>query len=145
MCASSLSRRVESNRVIRADFLSLRPQNFDPYDLVVMNPPFDRERDVDHVTHALEFLKPGGQLFAIMSAGTEFRETRKAIAFRALVERHRGSFRDLPPGSFRESGTNVNTIILTMRRSNAALPFQQQGESHDIREHDAKDDRPALD
>jgi len=108
------------NRVICADFLSLRPNAFEPYDLVVMNPPFDRERDVDHVTHALEFLKPGGQLFAIMSAGTEFRETKKAVAFRALVERHSGSFRDLPPGSFRESGTNVNTIILTMRRSAAA-------------------------
>lgn len=36
---------------------------------------------------------------------------------RALVERHGGSFRDLPPGSFKESGTNVNTIILTMRRA----------------------------
>jgi hypothetical protein len=105
------------NRVICADFLSLRPSAFDPYDLVVMNPPFDRERDVDHVTHALEFLKPGGSLFAIMSAGTEFRETRKAIAFRALVERHGGSFRDLPPGSFRESGTNVNTVILTIRKA----------------------------
>jgi hypothetical protein len=104
------------NRVIRADFLSLRPQNFEPYDLVVMNPPFDRERDLEHVVHALDFLKPGGSLFAIMSAGTEFRETRKAIAFRALVERNGGSFRDLPPGSFRESGTMVNTVILTMRR-----------------------------
>jgi hypothetical protein len=34
----------------------------------------------------------------------------------ALVERNGGSFRDLPPGSFRESGTMVNTVILTMRR-----------------------------
>lgn len=108
------------NRVICADFLQLRPQAFGPYDLVVMNPPFDRERDIEHVMHALGFLKPGGQLFAIMSAGTEFRETRKAVAFRALVQRNGGSFRDLPPGSFRESGTNVNTIILTMRRSAAA-------------------------
>jgi hypothetical protein len=105
------------NRVICTDFLSLRPQNFEPYDLVVMNPPFDRERDVDHVTHALEFLKPGGSLFAIMSAGTEFRETRKAVAFRALVERNGGHFRDLPPGSFRASGTNVNTCIVTMKRA----------------------------
>lgn len=105
------------NRVICADFLSLRPQNLEPYDLVVMNPPFDRERDLEHVVHALEFLKPGGQLFAIMSAGTEFRETRKAIAFRALVERNGGHFRDLPPGSFRESGTNVNTCIVTMKRA----------------------------
>ncbi len=115
--AASLEAEGIYNRVIRTDFISLRPQNFEPYDLVVMNPPFDRERDIDHVTHALQFLKPGGQLFAIMSAGTEFRETKKAISFRALVEVNEGSFRDLPAGSFRESGTNVNTIILTMRRA----------------------------
>jgi 16S rRNA G1207 methylase RsmC len=34
------------------------------YDRVVMNPPFDLERDVDHVTHALKFLEPEGQLVA---------------------------------------------------------------------------------
>lgn len=105
------------NRVICADFLSLRPSAFEPYDLVVMNPPFDRERDIDHVTHALEFLKPGGSLFAIMSAGAEFRETRKAAAFRALVERNGGQFRDLPPGSFKDSGTYINTVVLRMRKA----------------------------
>jgi hypothetical protein len=115
--AAGLEAEGTYNRVICADFLSLRPQNFEPYDLVVMNPPFDRERDIDHVTHAFEFLKPGGSLFAIMSAGTEFRETKKARAFRALVERNGGTFRDLPPGSFKASGTMVNTVILTMRRA----------------------------
>ena len=44
--------------------------------------PFDLERDIDHVTHALKFLKSDGYLTAIMSAGTEFRETKKAKAFR---------------------------------------------------------------
>jgi hypothetical protein len=107
------------NRVIRADFLSLRPGAFEPYDLVVMNPPFDLERDIDHVTHALGFLKHGGDLFAIMSAGTEFRETRKAAAFRDLTQQWGGSTRDLPPGSFKESGTYVNTIIVHLRKPNA--------------------------
>jgi hypothetical protein len=77
-----------------------------------MNPPFDMERDIDHVVHALDFLKDDGCLAAIMSAGTEFRETRKAIAFRALVEKLNGSFRDLPHGSFAEVGTYVNTITV---------------------------------
>jgi hypothetical protein len=110
------------NRVLCADFLSVKPSTFEPYDLVVMNPPFDMERDIDHVTHAFEFLKPGGQLFAIMSAGTEFRETRKATAFRALLEKHRPDkwghrlFWDLPNGSFSEVGTNVNTTIVALRK-----------------------------
>lgn len=105
------------NRVWRADFLKLTPEETGLYDLIVMNPPFDRERDIDHVVHALRFLKPDGQLHAIMSAGTEFRETKKGAAFRKLViDTMNGAFRDLPPGSFAEVGTYVNTIILRVRK-----------------------------
>lgn len=93
------------------DFLELpvavRPSG---YDRVVMNPPFDRGRDIDHVTHALKFLKPGGRLVSIMSASTEFRQDDKAEAFRATVERFGGRFRDLPAGSFAPA-TNVNTCL----------------------------------
>jgi 16S rRNA G1207 methylase RsmC len=84
------------------------------YDRVVMNPPFDRERDVDHVMHALGFLKPGGRLVAVMSAHTEFAESRKATAFRAHIKKLGGRFSDLPRNSFSEVGTNVNTILLTV-------------------------------
>jgi hypothetical protein len=82
-----------------------------------MNPPFDRERDIDHVLHALGFLKPDGCLVAIMSAGTEFRETRKSIAFRELVDRMNGIWWDLPAGSFASVGTYVNTRILRVWRT----------------------------
>lgn len=99
-----------ANHVYVRDFLTLAPN--DSYDRVVMNPPFDRERDIDHVTHAFKFLKAGGCLTAIMSAGTEFRETRKALAFRAFVAAHKSEWRELPPGSFAECGTNVNTTMV---------------------------------
>ena len=94
----------------------MTPEETGLYDLVVMNPPFDRERDIDHVTHALRFLKSDGQLVAIMSAGTEFRETKKAVAFRAMIAKLNGSYRDLPAGSFSEVGTYVNTLILRVRK-----------------------------
>lgn len=105
------------NRVFCGDFLQLKPTQTGLYDVVVMNPPFDLERDIDHVNHALAFLKPSGTLHAIMSAGTEFRETRKSKAFRALIERMNGRFTDLPAGSFAEQGTNVNTVILRVHKN----------------------------
>ena len=79
-----------------------------------MNPPFDRERDIDHVMHALKFLKPDGFLISIMSAGTEFRETRKSVAFRTLMQKMNARWRDLPPSSFSTVGTNINTIVLSV-------------------------------
>jgi predicted RNA methylase len=98
------------------DFFDLDPSDLGMFDAVLMNPPFSGQRDIEHVTHAWNFVKPGGVLVAIMSAGVEFSTTKRAIAFRALVESNGGSFRDLPAGSFREGGTMVNTVILTMRR-----------------------------
>lgn len=101
-------------RVVHGDFLDQSPEALGTFDRIVMNPPFDGGRDVDHVTHALRFLKPGGRLAAVMAAGVEFREDAKTAAFRDLVERYRGRFFDLPPGSFAASGTLVNTVVVTI-------------------------------
>lgn len=108
--AAALKAERLYRRVSTQDFLALAPSPI--YDAVLMNPPFDRERDVDHVVHALRFLKPDGWLFAIMSAGTEWRQTRKSKAFRALLKERGARYRDLPAGSFCASGTNVNTIAV---------------------------------
>lgn len=100
------------------DFLAQVPHldHVAGFDAVAMNPPFGRRADVKHVTHALEFLRPGGRLAAIMSAGVSFRDDRLAKDFRALVDAHEGAIEPNPPGSFRESGTMVNTVTVTMRK-----------------------------
>jgi len=95
------------------DFLGLEPEP--KYNAVVMNPPFSRQLDIDHVTRALQWLAADGTLVAIMSAGTLFRQNRKAVEFRELVERHDGTIEALPPGTFKSSGTMVNTVLVEMR------------------------------
>lgn len=97
-------------QVVGGDFLQadLGPQ----FDRVIMNPPFENQTDIAHVLHACRFLKPGGRLVAIMSAGVEFRQDRKAAAFRAFVEERGGWWQANPEGSFKESGTMVNTVTV---------------------------------
>ncbi len=109
-----LSRRYR--KVTCGDFLAIQPDEANLYDIAILNPPFNMGRDIDHVLHALRFLKPDGMLHAIMSAGTEFRETKKAIAFRDLMKKMHARWSDLPAGSFSSVGTNVNTIILRVRK-----------------------------
>lgn len=110
------------HNVWHRDFLKLSPDETGLYDRVLMNPPFDRERDIDHVMHAWKFLKPGGILVAIMSAGTEFRETKKSAAFRKFAAKHSTYnwqnkwCHQLPDGSFASVGTNVNTIIVQLEK-----------------------------
>lgn len=109
--------RMRFGLVIEDDFLKMRP---DPiYDRILMNPPFDRGLDIDHVAHAVKFLAPGGKIVAIMAAGIEYRSDKKTEAFRKLIQLMNGKIIDLPQGSFEESGTGVNTVIVTLRKKDA--------------------------
>lgn len=98
--------------VVRGDFLAAVPT--EQFDRVVMNPPFMKQQDIRHVMHALKFLKPGGLLVSVMSASVAFRDNRLTQAFRDLVHLRGGDIEDLPPGSFKASGTMVNTVIVTI-------------------------------
>lgn len=95
------------------DFLQVEKPNLsgDLYDRVVMNPPFARQADIKHVMHALRFLSPGGRLVAIMAAGVTFRTDRLTTHFRAIP---RMTMEALPEDSFKESGTNINTVLVTI-------------------------------
>lgn len=97
-----------------ADFLTCDPSGFNPFDAVLMNPPFARQADVDHVLHAWNFLAPGGRLTAIMSTSWTFRQNKKSIAFREWLEKHDGQIHANPEGSFKVSGTNVNTVTIVV-------------------------------
>jgi predicted RNA methylase len=112
--ADGLAARFKGWTVNARDFLEMQPDALDTFDRIVMNPPFAGQADIDHVTHAIKFLKEGGRLVAIMGAGVEFRQDKKAAGFRALVESLGGVIEALPAGSFEQSGTGVNTVIVTI-------------------------------
>lgn len=96
------------------DFLETRPDLF-TFDRVIMNPPFAKQADIDHVTHALEFLKPDGRLVAIMSAGIKFRQNKKTTEFMAKIKPNMELIEDNPDGAFKASGTMVNTVTVVIQ------------------------------
>jgi hypothetical protein len=90
--------RQKGFSVHHANFLETEP---DPiYDLIVMNPPFAGCHFLKHVRHALGFMKAGGQLLAILP-----------YSAKEHLSDLDGQFIPLAKGSFRESGTNVETVI----------------------------------
>ncbi|ORM55941.1 restriction endonuclease subunit M [Pantoea conspicua] len=94
------------------DFLRVEPAPI--YDRVVMNPPFGRQADIKHVTHALKFLKPGGLLVSVMASSVTFRSNKLTTDFRQLIEERGGHIEELPEGAFKSSGTMVNTVIVSI-------------------------------
>lgn len=99
------------------DFLAATPRPI--FDAVIMNPPFSKAQDANHVLHAAKFLNPEGRLVAVLSASAVYRKDAAYRSLQALVmgvitPGFAGRFHALPEGSFKASGTMVSTVLLTL-------------------------------
>jgi predicted RNA methylase len=102
----------------QADFLEWadRAAGHRAYDVVLMNPPFAGNQDIAHVRRAWQFLKPGGRLVAIMSLHSAFASDRASQEFRGWLSEIEGTTRDVAPGTFSESGTEVRAQLIFARK-----------------------------
>lgn len=98
--------------VVGEDFMSFEPGK--NYDVIVMNPPFCKQQDITHVTKAISIAKRC--VVAVMSASVIWRTDKRSESFRAIVERFGGTIEPLPEGSFKASGTTVNTCKVVVRK-----------------------------
>jgi len=101
-----LRKRGHGHNTVCYDFLAMK---LEPHERIVMNPPFTKNQDIAHVAHALKFLQPSGILVAVMSPAV----TRPK--FQAIIADRNYEIEELPAGAFKESGTSIATIILTIR------------------------------
>lgn len=103
------------NTLFREDFLSFKSS--ETYDRVIMNPPFHGGADVRHVMHAWNLVRPTGRLVAIVSPAFRFRTSAPFVMFRQMHERYGVHEENVEAGAFRESGTDVRTVIVVWERS----------------------------
>jgi hypothetical protein len=83
-------------------------------DVFVMNPPFSRGQDIDHVRHAYNCLGEGGRIVSVMSERTFYASDKKATAFRSWFDEVCGQDEKLPADTFKESGTTTKTRLVTI-------------------------------
>jgi phospholipid N-methyltransferase len=96
-----------AGRVFAEDFLTVDLGG--PFDRIVMNPPFERAADIQHVRRAFEQLAPGGRLVAIVADGPRQREH-----LRPWVIEQGGAWEEQAPDTFAEQGTNVRVVMLVV-------------------------------
>lgn len=105
--------RNKGFEVLNKDFLETDNMKVDK---ILMNPPFSKQQDVDHIIHAYDILKEGGILVSIVSESPFFRENKKSIMFRKFLDKTKAEVFNMPKGSFKDSGTMVNTKIIKIKK-----------------------------
>jgi hypothetical protein len=93
------------------DFIDMEPCG--NFARVVMNPAFENQTDAKHVRHAYGLLAPGGRIVSVMAASVRFSSYYQS--FRDWLA-DKGEIIDLPEGSFKESGTMVNTVLVVVSK-----------------------------
>lgn len=116
--ADALRDMLPPGAVMNMDFLKVLPEP--EYDCVLMNPPFGKGAGVQHVFHAMKFLKPGGCLVAILGAGLSYRDDGPTMELRRLIQEWGGTTTSLPAGSFRLAGTEVNSVMVAITKPGGA-------------------------
>lgn len=110
--------------LVGRDFMDLQEGG---YDRILMNPPFSDGRDIAHVRHAYELLKPGGRLVAIMGEGAFSQSFKRAEEFREWLEAVGGTEEKLPDGTFLDpslpvsTGANARMVVIDKTEDNATV------------------------
>jgi predicted RNA methylase len=99
------------------DFHTFAQQVFDGkinrvFNRVVMNPPFCRQQDIDHIQKAYDVLNPGGILVSVMSVSPFFRTNQKSVDFRNWLGNLNSQVMDIGEGQFKASGTDIRTKVI---------------------------------
>jgi hypothetical protein len=113
-----LNKQFGSCKVLWDDFLTLNNLQVSMWKIshIYMNPPFEELQDIDHVKHAYDLLAEGGRMVSVMAESAFFRSDAKSSAFRTWLEIVRAYNEKLPEGSFKESGTGVNTRLVVIEK-----------------------------
>ncbi|MDR1190067.1 MAG: RsmD family RNA methyltransferase [Verrucomicrobiales bacterium] len=95
--------------VCQCDFLTLKPA--DKYERIVMNPPFTRNAWKKHLCHALNnWLPKNGMLSCVVpDVASQISELLEPLGFYYEIF-------PLPAGSFKASGTMINTAIVVVHK-----------------------------
>jgi hypothetical protein len=111
--------RLKTHEHVGWDFMALDPGGWGYMNRVVMNPPFERGQDIDHVRHAHALLAPGGRLVSVMCEGPFFRNDSKSESFREWLDGLGGWSEQLPEDAFKSSDrpTSVRTRLVVIDKA----------------------------
>lgn len=112
---NALVLREKGFDVIERDFLELSRTDLGQFDAIIANPPFTKNLDIKHFCHMLTFLKPGGSISALLSPAWIEGDQGVHRKFRELLALLGAKPEALAPGAFKESGTDIIPVRISIR------------------------------
>lgn len=106
--------KLPTVNLIGSDFMDAGTQQ--KYNVIVMNPPFQKHQDITHIQKAYTLLADNGRLVSIVSWHSFNCSHKVDISFRAWLDTLDTSIYDIAAGAFEESGTTIPTRILVIDR-----------------------------
>lgn len=103
---------------VAQDFNTFTPD--EPYKAILMNPPFSKRQDAEHIMRAYGMLASGGTLVAIAGKGVFFGQDQKAEQFRAWLDSHNADIEKLEGGTFQDNAllaqTSANARLIVLHK-----------------------------
>ncbi|WP_085618734.1 MULTISPECIES: hypothetical protein [unclassified Pseudomonas] len=104
--------------VVDHDFMGFTPEQ--PYQAILMNPPFSKRQDAEHIMRAFGMLAAGGTLVAIAGEGVFFGSDKAAQHFRDWLDQHGAEVEKLEGGTFQDNAllaqTSANARLIVLRK-----------------------------
>lgn len=108
---------LSTANLIGDDFLTYSNLPITQFDKIIANPPFSKNQDIDHIYKMYSSLKENGRIVTIASRHWLSSNNKKESQFRDWLQEIGATTHDVPQGAFKESGTNIQTIIIVINKS----------------------------
>ncbi len=106
--------KIKNINLLGDDFLLAPEKN--KYDIIIANPPFSKNQDIEHIYKMYSLLVDKGRLVTMCSPHYQNSSNKKELAFKQWLYDINADIQDVPAGMFKESGTNIRTLIITINK-----------------------------
>jgi predicted RNA methylase len=110
----SFLRKNNNAHLLGSDFLTSDVEK--KYDVIIANPPFAKNLDVEHIRAMYERLSKKGRIVTVASKHWQMSDNRKEKEFRNWLEEIGAYVEEIPTGTFAESGTQIGACIIIINK-----------------------------
>jgi hypothetical protein len=110
----SFLEKIPYANIIGDDFLKCDKKDY--YDVIIANPPFSKNQDIDHIYKMYEVLKRGGRIITISSKHWQVSTNKKEDEFKKWLRKIDAYIENIPAGAFKESGTMIEAVLLVIEK-----------------------------